>query len=247
MADISYLDHVAATPAGRDYKHDLLTALAPGPADTVLDVGCGPGTDLPALAASAGRAIGVDHDPAMVAEARRRTAALPDVRVLTADAHHLPLADDSVDRARADRVLQHVASPPRVLAELHRVLRPGGVAALAEPDWESLAVDPGDPDTTRAFTRFLRTDVVRNAVIGRQLTRLTTEAGFEVHSVTPRVPVFHDFPEADRVLGLTRNTTRAVQAGKLSPEAARAWLATLTTGPFQATVVLYTVVVAVPR
>jgi ubiquinone/menaquinone biosynthesis C-methylase UbiE len=246
MADISYLDHVAATRAGRDYKRDLLTALAPGPSDTVLDVGCGPGTDLPALAEVAGRTIGVDHDPTMAAEARRRTAALPAVRVLTADAHRLPLADGSVDRARVDRVLQHVAAPPRVLAELHRVLRPGGVAALAEPDWEGLSVDPGDPDTTRAFTRYLRTDIVRNAVVGRQLARLATAAGLEVRSVTPVVPVFHDFAEADRVLGLTRNADRAVKAGKLAREAAREWLTTLTDGPFQAAVVLYTVVVAVP-
>lgn len=120
------------------------------------------------------------------------------------------------------------------------------MVAFAEPDWESLAVDPGDPDTTRAVSRFLRTDIVRNAVIGRQLTRLATAAGLEVRSVTPVVPVFHDFADADRVFGLTRNADRAVKAGKLDREAAREWLTTLTTGPFQAAVVLYTVVVESP-
>jgi protein-L-isoaspartate O-methyltransferase len=71
MADITYLDRVAAIRAGQDCKRDLLTALAPQPDHTVLDVGCGPGTDLPALAALAATTIGVDHDPTMVAEARR--------------------------------------------------------------------------------------------------------------------------------------------------------------------------------
>ncbi|HWO62506.1 MAG TPA: methyltransferase domain-containing protein, partial [Umezawaea sp.] len=189
MADISYLDDVAASSAGHAYKRALLDTLAPTRAHTVLDIGCGPGTDLPALAALAGTTIGVDHDPTMTTEARRRTAHLPNVQVLTADAHALPLPDHSVDRARTDRVLQHVASPSAVLTELRRVLRPGGHATLAEPDWETLAVDPGAPDTGRALSRYLRTDVVRNAVIGRQLPRLAVEAGLEVRSVAGRVPV----------------------------------------------------------
>ncbi len=247
MADITYLDDVAGSRAGHDYKRALLETLAPTSAHTVLDIGCGPGTDLPALAALAGTTIGVDHDPTMVAEARRRTSALPGVRVLHADAHALPLAAASVDRARADRVLQHVANPPGVLTELHRVLRPGGLAVLAEPDWETLTVDPGDLDTGRALSRFLRTDVVRNAVVGRQLPRLAQAAGLEIRSATATAPVLRDFTEADRVLGLTRTANRAAQAGKLTRAAAATWLTTLTTGPFLASVVLYTVVVAAPR
>ncbi|MCS7478177.1 methyltransferase domain-containing protein [Umezawaea endophytica] len=243
MADIGYLDDVAASRAGNDYKRALLDILAPTRAHTVLDIGCSPGTDLPALAALAGTAIGVDHDPTMVAEAHRRTADLPNVRVLTANAHALPLPDNSIDRARTDRVLQHVTSPSAALAELHRVLRPGGYATLAEPDWETLAVDPGALDTGRAFSRFVRTDVVRNAVVGRQLARLASEVGLEVRSVGARVPVFREFVEADRILGLTRNAERAVVAGRIGRGEAEEWLTALTTGPFLASVVLYVVVV----
>jgi len=246
MADIAYLDHVATTPAGRSYKQALLQALSPSRAHIVLDVGCGPGTDLPALAALAGTVIGVDHDQTMTTEATRRTAALPNVRVLTADAHTLPLDANTIDRARVDRVLQHVTSPFAVLTELHRVLRPTGLAALAEPDWETLTTDPGDPDTTRAFTRHLRTDVVRNATIGRQLTRLAEQAGLTVHSATATTPVFRDFTTADRLFALTRNTTRAINAGHLDPQAGADWLEALTTGPFLATVTLHVVVVS-PR
>jgi ubiquinone/menaquinone biosynthesis C-methylase UbiE len=243
MADISYLDDVAASRAGHDYKRALLDVLAPTRDHTVLDIGCGPGTDLPALAALAGTTIGADHDPTMVDEARRRTAHLPNVQVVTADAHALPLPTNSVDRARTDRVLQHVTSPTAVLTELHRVLRPGGCATLAEPDWETLTVDPGSLDTGRALSHFLRTDVVRNAVIGRQLARLASSAGLEVRSVTAGVPVFRDFAEADRIFGLSRNAERAVVAGRLARGAVEEWLTALTTGPFLASVVLYVVVV----
>src|SRR2546421_12167580 len=134
---IDYLDQVAASAAGAAYKRDLLDALDPRPGHTVLDLGCGPGTDLAQLAAAvteSGSVLGIDRDPAMVDEARRRLAAWPNVRVKVGDAHYLPLDDRSVDLARADRVLHQVDDPVRVLTELRRVLRPGGLAAIAQPD-----------------------------------------------------------------------------------------------------------------
>jgi ubiquinone/menaquinone biosynthesis C-methylase UbiE len=120
-----------------------------------------------------------------------------------------------VDRARADRVLQHVADPAGVFRKLRRVLRPAGVACVAEPDWDTLAVDPGDADTNRALNRFVCTTMVRNATIGRQLARLASQAGFQVRSVITDAPVFRDFTAADRLLGLRRNTERTVRAGHL--------------------------------
>lgn len=68
----------------------------------MLDAGCGPGTDLAALAAATGptgAVFGIDQDPEMVATARTRMADKPTVRVSQADAHHLPLKDCSIDRA----------------------------------------------------------------------------------------------------------------------------------------------------
>jgi ubiquinone/menaquinone biosynthesis C-methylase UbiE len=83
-ASIDYLDRVAGTDVAHAYKRHMLDALSIEPGHTVLDVGCGPGTDLAALASAAGPSgtvIGVDHDAAMADEARRRTADLPGVRV----------------------------------------------------------------------------------------------------------------------------------------------------------------------
>lgn len=238
---IAYLDLVAA--AGRDYKRRLLDALDPRPGHTALDVGCGPGADLPSLADRAGAVIGVDLDPAMVVEARRRTAGTA-VEVVEGDAQALPLADSSVDRARVDRVLHQVDSPARVLAELERVLRPGGLAVLAQPDWETLAVDPGPVAVNLAFNRFVCDRVVRHPSVGRRLARLAGEAGLTPVSVEAEAPVLRDFAVADEVLGLTRNAHRAARAGRLSRAAAEEWLADLAAGPFLATFTLFSVVVS---
>jgi ubiquinone/menaquinone biosynthesis C-methylase UbiE len=244
---IAYLDQTAASAAGAAYKRDLLVALDLRPGHTVLDIGCGPGTDLPDLAANvheAGTVIGVDLSPTMVDEAYRRLAAWPNVRVRVGDAHDLPLPDRTIDRARADRVLHQVSDPARVLAEIRRVLRPGGLAALAQPDYDTLAVDPGGVEINRALNRFVCKEIVPHATIGRQLPRLALDAGLDVRAVRTSAPVFRDFAVADLILGLRRNATRAVDAGQLDRSEAEHWLTDLTTKPFLATFILFTVIVS---
>lgn len=237
---IEYMAEVAA--AGADYKQQVLASLDLKPGCVVLDVGCGPGMDLASMADAvtvSGRVIGVDVDPAMVEAARARLDGHPQVEILLGDGHALPVDDASVDRARMDRALQHVAEPSVVLGELLRVLRPGGLLRIAEPDWDSLVVDPGDLETNRAFNRFVCSNVVRNATIGRQLARLARAAGFEIETVRAATTVFHDFASADKILAFTRNTERAIRAGALDREAGERWLADLRRGDFLAAPLMF--------
>ena len=168
------------------------------------------------------------------------------MEVTAGDAHALPVATDSVDRAHADRVLQHVADPGAVLRELARVVRPGAVVGLAEPDWATLAIAAEDLEASQAFTEHTVTMVVRNASVGRQLARLGAAAGFEVAGVRAFPSVFDDVEQADAILGLTRNTAAAVATGHLDQERSAAWLADLAWAPFTAVVTLFTVVLHAP-
>lgn len=241
---IAYLDAAAATPLGAAYKRRLLDLLDPRPGDTVLDAGCGPATDLPALAGAVGRdgsVTGVDDDPAMVAEARRRTARLPAVTVLRADVHDLPFPDACTDRARTDRVLQHVADPGAAIAEIARILRPGGLLAMAEPDWDTVAVADEDTAASRAFARYLATRV-RNATAGRELARLCEAAGLGVATVEAVPVLLRTYEDAEKILGLERNAARAVAAGAMEEGRAAGWLARLRQGAFVGGFTLYAVV-----
>lgn len=103
----------------------------------VLDIGCGAGTDLLLAARRVGpegRAIGVDMTEAM----RRRAAAgaeaagLLNVDVRDGDATRLPVDDHSIDVVISNGVLNLVPDKPRALAEIARVLRPGGRAQIAD-------------------------------------------------------------------------------------------------------------------
>ena len=237
-----YLLRHATSDLGRAYKGLAVAELAASPGDVVLDLGCGPGADLPALAEAvggSGRVIGIDNDPDAVRQARDRTAGLAQVEVSVGDIQALGLPAASADKARTDRVLQHVPDPATALAEARRVLRDGGTAVFAEPDWDTLLIDYPDLATARAYTRFVTDRVIRNPVLGRQLPRLAAEAGFRVQRVIPVTAVYRNVREADQVLGLKRVTDRAVQAGYLTQEAAERWLGYLAVRPFFASATLF--------
>ncbi|MEU6298114.1 class I SAM-dependent methyltransferase [Streptomyces erythrochromogenes] len=105
----------------------LLDAAQVGPGTRVLDVGTGPGT-VAAVAADRGAAVtAVDPSPAMVRLAR---AAAPRARTLVAGLPRLPFPDASFDAAVGNFVLGHAGPAQAVVAELCRVVRPGGRVGL---------------------------------------------------------------------------------------------------------------------
>lgn len=110
-------------------------ALSPG--EVVLDVGCGSGIDT-LLAAGAvgptGRAIGVDLLPAMVERGRRFAAegGVTNAEFLQGSMEELPLPDDSVDVVVSNGAINLSARKSRVLAEIFRVLRPGGRMTVSD-------------------------------------------------------------------------------------------------------------------
>lgn len=116
-----------------EYRPRLLE-LVPGGATTILEVGVGTGGLLPELATRAEIIIGVDHSPAMLAEARRRVggAGMQGIDLRLGEMTHLPLPDASADCAVANMVLHHAAEPLSVLREIRRVLKPGGTVLLAD-------------------------------------------------------------------------------------------------------------------
>ena len=108
---------------------------------TALDVGSGPGNVTASLAEAAGPeglALGVDISEPMLARAVRAEAG-PNVGFIRADAQRLPLRDNTVDAVVSLAVLQLVPDPAAALAEMARVLRPGGRLAVMVPTAGSAA------------------------------------------------------------------------------------------------------------
>jgi ubiquinone/menaquinone biosynthesis C-methylase UbiE len=105
----------------------LLDAAHVSEGSEVLDVGTGPGTVAGAARRRDARVRAVDADPEMVAMATRNVPGLDVRRALLPD---LPFPDAAFDAVVANFVINHVGAPDIALAELRRVLRPGGRLAL---------------------------------------------------------------------------------------------------------------------
>jgi ubiquinone/menaquinone biosynthesis C-methylase UbiE len=120
---------------GRGAVSRLVADLAAvGPADRVLDVGCGPGGAAREAARRGAAVTGVDPAPLMLALGRRlsRGATGRHIAFVEGTAEALPVADRSVTVAWAISSAHHWADTAAGLRELHRVLEPGGRLIIAE-------------------------------------------------------------------------------------------------------------------
>lgn len=115
-----------------DYRTQLLQQVPR--CQSLLEIGGGTGSMLPALAEKADRILTVDHSAAMLAEAKKNVGqqGVPNVDFRLGEMGHLPLCDAEVSWAVLDMVLHHAPQPALVLRELARVLDPYGGVTIAD-------------------------------------------------------------------------------------------------------------------
>lgn len=153
--------------------------------ETVLDLGSGAGFDCFLAARQvgpAGRAIGVDMTPQMVAKAREnaRRAGVLNVDFRLGEIEHLPILDASVDVILSNCVINLSPSKADVIREAFRVLRPGGRLAISDV----VATAP-IPERFRG-TEAALTGCIGGAAHVVELERMLTEAGFADVAIRPR-------------------------------------------------------------
>ncbi|MGH2721119.1 MAG: methyltransferase domain-containing protein [Actinomycetota bacterium] len=122
-------------------------AIGAAPGERVLDVGCGPGFTSAELlddVGAEGSLVGVDLSEDMLAIAASRCTGRP-ATFRHADATSLPLPDRSFDAAVAVQVLEYVTDVGAALAEVRRVLRPGGRVLVWDVDWATVSWHSADP------------------------------------------------------------------------------------------------------
>lgn len=107
-------------------------AVAPRPAQRILDLAAGTGASSAALARSGAEVVAADFSPGMIAEGRRRHRGIPNLTFQQADATALPFPDESFDAVTISFGLRNVVEPHTALAEMLRVTRPGGRLVVCE-------------------------------------------------------------------------------------------------------------------
>ncbi len=167
----------ASTHAAFFLKH-----LTPGM--RLLDCGCGPGSITVGLAEinARGETVGIDLGESLIEAAGEAASRSGDssVRFEVADIYEIPFSDSSFDAVFSHALLEHLNDAPKALAEMHRVLRPGGVIGVRTPDRGSDIFWPED-EVHRRFESLWTRLWQRNGgdpFIGRRLRHLLLDAGF---------------------------------------------------------------------
>ena len=233
QALVNHLSETSINSGGQPlaWERQVLVPLNPQPGARILDVGCGLGDDVRAIAeivGSTGQVVGIDHSQVMIEEAWKRsrdTGLSVDFHV--ADAHKLEFSNDSFDGCRTKRTLHHVADPLKVITEMVRVAKPGAPVVASEPDWDTMIVNAENRRVTRLITEVKADSVLRNGWIGRQLPGLFHAAGLVDVGVTTIGFTFADFSRARMILDWDEPARLAQEQGKLGADEVAAWFAEL--------------------
>ena len=168
---------------------------------TILDVGCGPGTITVDLAARVwpGRVVGLDRSEAVLSAAHEAAAAraVDNIEFLAGNVYSIEMPDGTFDIVHAYQVLQHLSEPVAALREMARVCRPGGIIAVRDCDYAGFIWFPlveglkdwldlyrraaranrGDPDAGRRLLSWARAAGLRDVQASASVWCFADEEG----------------------------------------------------------------------
>lgn len=157
--DVYEIENLANDREGR--VDAAIAELAPLCGARVLDIGCGTGFHLPRFVAAGAQVVGLEPHLPLVNAARSRIVSLPAAGVVAGSAEAIPLPDNTIDVAHSRWAYFFGSGSEPGLAEVERVLAPGGIHVVVDQDptvstfgrWFSAAYPAYDPEGTARFWR----------------------------------------------------------------------------------------------
>jgi SAM-dependent methyltransferase len=155
----------------------FIAFLAPQPHESILEVGSGLGILAGEVASVAARVVGIEYSPEQLAKA---TTGRDNLQFIRGDAHSLPFDDNCFDVVYCRYLLEHVRHPETVLAQMRRVLKPGGRICIQENDDAVFQLWPECPTWKKLWVNFceLQSRLGGDGYIGRKLHSYLIDAGF---------------------------------------------------------------------
>ncbi len=225
---VAHLDQITALEQILAYKRQSYDLLQIQPGQRILDVGCGTGDDVRAMAervGAMGRVIGLDSSATMIQTAQERTdsANLP-VEFQLGNLMQLDFPNASFDGVRADRVLHHITAFEQAFGEMVRVTRSGGRIVIFEPDVDAFIVNSPDKAMTRQVIQTF-TDHYPNGQCGRHLYRLYKTAGLQEVGLHAIPFLFTEVELAEQTMNLSHVVNLIATSHPDQADQANRWLA----------------------
>jgi len=170
---------------------EVIRAIDPQPNDAILDVACGTGKALRAMAplAHSGRLAGVDMSADMIEEARQRAAEIDHLEFHVSSADQLPFDDATFNSVTVMNAFHHFPDQPKAIAEIVRVLKPGGRVCIADMTGHVLPFPIAGNKAWNVIESVLTPQV--NALSRREFRELYRDAGLERIEQLPASQAYH--------------------------------------------------------
>lgn len=220
---------LAATRALAERRRVVIETLAPRRGERVIELGCGAGLLLREIGLALGPhglAVGIDISPDQIDAAAAACSEAPAVVAEVGDMRALARADGVFDAAVAVQALEYVPEIDRALAEIARVLKPGGRLVCLATNWHSAFWHGPDPELTAAIAGPWDSHAPHPNLPARLPARLA-RAGFAAIRQIPVPVVDPDLDPESFAWGIARlMAAHAMQEG-VDPDLAAGWLAAL--------------------
>jgi ubiquinone/menaquinone biosynthesis C-methylase UbiE len=189
----------------------------------VLDIGCGPGIDTINFSehiGTKGQIVGLDNDHGMIEKANaelKKHKTTKNVKHIVGDVQSMPFTNSEFDRVHAERlfqVLPKTVNPLSVFAEMHRVLKTGGIMVLVDTDWATASVNYSNHELERRLVNFFAANMRPNGYAGRQLLEMLANNGYREIKLQVMPMVTRNFAETPFGNWLTTEATKAKAASE---------------------------------
>jgi ubiquinone/menaquinone biosynthesis C-methylase UbiE len=191
--------------------------------DEVLDIGCGIGNDVINIAQSRAKITGIDNDKGFIAIARENAKQIPNINFICCEADQIPLQANSIDKIRFDRTLQHISNHDAVLTETNRLLKPGGLLIITEPDYLSWHLFLNDENFEYKLMQYIAYGRFKNAHLIRKLSEALRKNGFELQSIEVFNYIITDFEFANYIVDFVKIIKEGFSIGKFTLEEFDSW------------------------
>jgi ubiquinone/menaquinone biosynthesis C-methylase UbiE len=225
---IKILEEQALFPPFLNHRRLCFEKMNVSSGATLLDVGCGIGShtfELAKFVGDHGCVFGVDRSHFFIDEAQKRKKIIKsNTEFQTGDIYNLPFQDNLFDGCYCERVLMHLANPEQALREMIRVIKPGGVIAITEPDLNGVNIYP----INCYFSNHLITDFAckasRNPYIGAELTTRIPDLMCTEAMVLPFLLVVNKLNLVSLVFDIDAIVEKLVHLNQIRKEEAQAYL-----------------------